>query len=473
MTKSVARCTKGLVATCVLTASALAGSGGCVSSNNAGPNGNDGGLPPIDGSGPSIDATLPDAGTADAHSPSDTGLPPGQDGGPGDSAPIDTGSGDTGPSDAGVLAPAATVDLGDVPQHLAYNHTTDTFYATLESKGGIAVVDAVAGTVTGTLTAPPDAGANVVFETLEVDESANLVFTSQYRTLYSFNGATKAPIALLDLSSVPLGSGSARIYGLAADPSAKRLYAVVGYISGAQTIAVIDTTSGLSLVTTYSASDLVQGSLPFGRALVLDAQTHLLFLSGYSTSTAGYPTGVDAFDTTTGSAHGAQQVFPGSNLGAAAVPGMAALVTDYALLTDGGTVPPQIELLEPASVNLPTTFTPTSFDTGYQKYYGLNWVSVFGTDDNSGSLVSYDYYFCGEAWVHATPFKTIYLNGTGLKTTGTVRGTSLSSAYDIWVTSHYVSSDAGAEPTLAYRLHIDQTFLPPPPDGGGCADAGF
>lgn len=390
-------------------------------------------------------------------------------------AGADTGA-DTGTSaDAGadVESPVqilATVPLPGVPQRLRYNEVTKKLYVMLSNAGppgGIAVVDTTSDTVTGTMAATNDAGSPILFDLIAVDSSANVVYAAQYQSIYVFDGASNALTGTIDLSTVA-NSTLERVYGLAADGPGKKLYAIVGYVSGAQTVAVIDTSASLPTVTTTVAlTDLVPSSLPHGDQLVVDTKNNLLFACALSRQSNGtYVPAADAIDTTTNTVKGAQQVFTGKALGCKAEPGFAAMFTANGTGIDGGPSAGEIELLEPAKMDLP--FEPHAFVVDTKRYPGFASVAVFGTYGEGYPLG--EFLFCGERLIGSSvqPGLPKVWGPMDLEKTNAV-------GHQHWYGTLEEVADGGdgGLTTLKYVYHltIDSKYLPPTPDGG-CPDGG-
>ena len=442
----MARSVVGFTACVGLALGAMAGA--CSSSSSGGGSTDGGG--PHDSSMPGDSSMGNDTGGGDAAGPTDGGGS--TDTTSGSDADAGTPPGDAA-TDAPVLTAAATVALPGTPKQLAFDTTTNWLYVLLASgqQGQITAIDTTSNTVKWTLTQSVGTG-NFGFNVLAVDSTANVVYAGADTAIYAYDGTSNALKATIDVSGVTTAH---YVWGLAVDEAAQKLYALLGYANGPQTVAVIDTSTATPTVGPIIAlADLLQDFDPSVNGLALDTQNHLLFACGLSSGT-GSPPAADAIDTTTNTEKGAPQVFAGASVGCKAIPGSAAMVTG----PSGGTSA-QLHMLEPASVNLPPNFQPTSFESLTDALAGENGILVHGVNGTTGSPVWASYWFCGESSVPG------FVTGTEQFLVGaSTRGTSLSSAQDIWFTE--VSQvDGGVASSFVYKLHIDKTFLPPPLDGG-------
>ena len=451
--------------------SGIAGLGAaCVTSSGGGAQG--------DAGFPEIDATFDSGGGSDAAedtiAPGDSGghpdaTTPGDSASPGDSSAPEADAGsDATSSDAGgdggpTFSVAATVTLPDYPQRLAGNPTTNKLYVMLSNGGtvgGISVVDGASATVDGPMGATTDAGAPVFFDDITVDPVNNLVYGAFFRTVWVFSGATRALLGTIDLSQVSVGSPSARIYGLAVDGTAKKLYALIGYITGAQTVSVIDTSAGVGTPgPAISLSDFVVSSSAHDEALAVDTENHLLFASGTTLGDAGqYVPAVDTISTTSNTVSAPQLTFNAfGSLGVAGTPGFAAMVT-----TAGPSAPPAIQALEPGTVDLPTNKTWTSFSL-QPSSRGVK-VLVWGYDA-MGIPSFLTQTFCGEQSIGQGGF---WLPRPG-DLTGSLLFTSTILAGHPWVATAPIEHDAGPAPKQVTELTVPADALA---FDGGCPDGG-
>lgn len=358
------------------------------------------------------------------------------------------------------------MSLPGIPGRMAFDSSSNWLYVV--TTAGIVAVDTTTDTVKLTLTATGDAGA-VVFRDVEVDPATHVVYADSGTRVYAFDGtAGGAPTATVDLASIA-PNAAASVYGLAVDPAGKKLYAIVGGFNGSQVVGVLDTSTATpTLGPTVTLSDLTSNADGDGKSLVLDPQNHLLFACGFTFTVTGSAIAADTIDTTTNAVKGAQQKFTGSgtSLNCQAGPGWAALLTGPAF-----NQPAILEMLEPASVNLPANLNPTSFTSGTGGAGGVNWVTIYGVDDSTGQQVFTCIPFCGETQA-GPPFTAPVGAPTQDFLRSATTGTQLSTAFDVWVTEVPSASDAGAQTSSVYRVHIDTVYLAPTLGDAGCCNDG-
>jgi hypothetical protein len=380
------------------------------------------------------------------------------------SNPADTNVADTATStDAGTVALVSAVPVGGKPTALALDPVGQKLYVAITASSataGIAVVDTATATVLATI--PPPSGAVNSFTNLALDATHGVIYAASYvygnATVFGFNVTTGGLVSSIDLYTThwaPDGGPdagapdtSAGVLGLAVNPATQKLYAQVYddvYPPTFNGIAVIDVSTTTWTVT--AGLDLTNESWPSqsvaASTIALDTSSGLLYIAGERPAFAGG--GVDIFSTATNALTGSQIALSGSLTGIAAVPGFAAATTANTL-----------EILEPASISLPSNFESTRFAVAATPVGSPFPIRVFGYDATSNAAEVTSYSLCGDSALTQTPVMNVPLTWgyeVGLAQSAYSAATATGTA---WITQvpNFGDPDASAFPALedVYQL---------------------